>query len=158
MPKLLNSKSESPVAVPCWLCSAVKAVRKQKCPRFLHQNEQMEKISEQTKNPTKHKMFHFPFGHLKQRQRKWPGWGEEERGFPLPSAQKPHCWTFGCAEGDLLSQTHCLPDWKQGFSTSSPFYSRLCAQLWGSVFSNVSFPFSPDEALCLQRLIKYLLN
>lgn len=57
----------------------------------------------------------------------------------------------GQSEGDLLSQTHCLPDWKQGFSTSSLFYSRLYPQLWGSVFSDLSFPFSPDEALKLAK-------
>lgn len=30
--------------------------------------------------------------------------------------------------------------------------------LWGSVFSSLSFTFSPNEACCLQRLVKILLN
>lgn len=92
----------------------------------------------------------FLFWALVTKAKEVPRLGEKERGFCLPSAQEPqepHRWTFGQSEGDLLSQTH----WKQGFSTSSLFYSRLCPQLWGSVFSDLSFLFSPDEALLLAK-------
>lgn len=81
----------------------------------------------------------------------WGTCDEKERGFCLPSAQELHHWTFGRAEGDLLTQTHCLPDWKQGFSTSSLFYPRLCPHLLDSVFPDLSSPFSPDEAFLLAK-------
>lgn len=43
MLELLKRKSESPVAVPCSLCSVGKVVQEQKCVRFLHQHEQLGK-------------------------------------------------------------------------------------------------------------------